>query len=676
MKRFWAKTVSLICVAVLFVVQFSFLSHAATYPQTGITNSSTKIYTLPGTTGHEANAADKGKSKLITTLSKGTTVQIMGIGIDGDGDEWYQIKYGTGYKNDGYAFNTRVDITVPDYVHDEEFEKWLNEQAFPESYKVKLRSLHMLYPNWVFYADHVTDSWSTVLSKMSGLGTKLVHGTSNNAWKSMEKGAYNWAENEWVTGWDTGYWVAADSRVVAYYLDPRNFLDEEYIFMFYNQGLSDRDNMDTLKRFLKGTFMSGTLEDNSGKTYADVLWAAGTAAKVSPYTLAAVIRQEQGSNGAGASISGTVAGYQGLYNYYNICAYADKGLTAVEHGLWWAKGASNSATTYSRPWNTREKAIMGGAYYYGEDYVSAGQNTLYYKNFNVYKNSKHALYTHLYATNIEDTKGKTAGLRSAYVEMFDEALEFHIPVYKNMPDTTSLPKAGTSNDRFLKSIKVGSAELADFDRYKYSYDYIVDKSVSSVTLTATASDSTSTVTGDGQKTLQYGDNKFTITVKSTSGLTTDYIVNIFREGDGAAEVVEPTITTDYKIETYITAVQPETSISAFKDKFSVKNGSFKIFEASGKEKTDGYISTGDIIRIINSSGNVYDQKNIVIYGDANGDGKINSTDRLRIRKHILKESILNNANFEAADTNKDGKVNSTDRLRIRKHILKEAKIQQ
>ncbi len=671
MKRFWVKTVSLICIAVLLVMQFSFLSYAITYPQIGVTNSNAKIYTMPGTTGHEANAADKNKSQHITTLPEGTTVQIIGMGIDGDGDQWYQIKYGTSYENEGYAYSGRVDIIAPGYVYDAEFEQWLTEQAFPESYKVKLRDLHMLYPNWVFYADHVTDSWSTVLSKMSGVGTKLVHIIRDNSWKSMEYGAYNWVTNEWVIGWDSDEWVAVDSRVVAYHLDPRNFLDEEYIFMFYNQGLSDRDNMDTLKNFLNGTFMSGALEDDPNKTYADVLWAAGTAARVSPYTLAAVIRQEQGTNGEGSAISGSVAGYIGIYNYFNIGAK-----DGAERGLWWASGAGNGETTYSRPWNTREKAIMGGAYYYGEKYVSVGQNTLYYKNFNVYKNSEFNLYTHQYATNIEDTKAKASGLRKAYVEMFDEALEFHIPVYKDMPDVTSLPASGTSNDRFLKSINVGGIELADFDRYKYSYDYIVAKDVSSVYLAATASDSASTVTGDGDKTLQYGNNIFTITVTSTSGLTADYTVNIYRETDGDTGVLVPTITTDYKIETYITAVQPETSVSAFKDKISVKNGSFQIFEASGKEKSDGYISTGDTVYIYDSYGAAYKKINVVIYGDINGDGRIKASDLLAGQRHILEISSLSGATLEAADINRDGKVKASDLLAGQRHVLQMSTITQ
>ena len=33
---------------------------------------------------------------------------------------------------------------------DAEFETYLTNQGFPESYKVKLRELHKSHPNWVF----------------------------------------------------------------------------------------------------------------------------------------------------------------------------------------------------------------------------------------------------------------------------------------------------------------------------------------------------------------------------------------------------------------------------------------------------------------------------------------------------------------------------------------------
>ncbi len=60
---------------------------------------------------------------------------------------------------------------------------------------------------------------------------------------------------------------------------------------------------------------------------------------------------------------------------------------------------------------------------------------------------------------------------------------------------------------------------------------------------------------------------------------------------------------------------------------------------------------------------------VVILGDVNGDGKVNSTDFMQVRRHYLKLFTLTGANLEAADVNKDGKVNSTDFMQVRRHFL-------
>lgn len=60
---------------------------------------------------------------------------------------------------------------------------------------------------------------------------------------------------------------------------------------------------------------------------------------------------------------------------------------------------------------------------------------------------------------------------------------------------------------------------------------------------------------------------------------------------------------------------------------------------------------------------------IVVIGDVNGDGKINSTDFMQVRRHYLGLYTLTDANLKAADVNKDGKINSTDFMQIRRHFL-------
>lgn len=56
-------------------------------------------------------------------------------------------------------------------------------------------------------------------------------------------------------------------------------------------------------------------------------------------------------------------------------------------------------------------------------------------------------------------------------------------------------------------------------------------------------------------------------------------------------------------------------------------------------------------------------------GDVNGDGAINSTDFMQVRRHYLGLYTIPEDKIYVADVNSDGKVNSTDFVQIRRHYL-------
>ena len=59
---------------------------------------------------------------------------------------------------------------------------------------------------------------------------------------------------------------------------------------------------------------------------------------------------------------------------------------------------------------------------------------------------------------------------------------------------------------------------------------------------------------------------------------------------------------------------------------------------------------------------------IVIYGDSNGDGKIDKDDCLTILRELKGYANLSGAYKEAADANKDGKIDKDDCLAILRHL--------
>lgn len=61
---------------------------------------------------------------------------------------------------------------------------------------------------------------------------------------------------------------------------------------------------------------------------------------------------------------------------------------------------------------------------------------------------------------------------------------------------------------------------------------------------------------------------------------------------------------------------------------------------------------------------------IVMRGDVNGDGKVNTTDYVRIKSYFLKTVQLTGAYASAADCDGDGKITTADYLRVKSYFLK------
>ena len=604
-------------------------------------------------------------SSVLGQLKPDETVTIQGEKVSGGGINWYKISYKgqVGYVSAEFIINVQV---IPQYNHDASFEENLTAQGFPESYKVLLRQLHASHPNWIFLADKLNVTWAQAFAAQNSDARSLIHGTSKASWKSMGEGAYNWNGGYYYEK-DSGGWVVAAKEVVAYYLEPRNFLNENDVYVFLNQGYDESfQNINDLNKILKGTFMEGAFPESTYSTYADVIMEAAKQSGVSPYAIAATIIQEQGVNGTGRSISGTVKGYEGYYNYFNYGAYTDSQFSdAVVRGLWCASGKSGSYS-YGRPWDTRAKSIIGGAQHYGNNYIKVGQDTLYYKKFDVITSS---LYDNQYMTNIGAAVAETSKLKSAVSKA--DKLVFSIPIYKDMPDSyvTSLPTSDGANNYYLSSLSVNGYNLTPtYNMYNYNYELVVDLSTASVDINAVAV-SGATASGGGTKSLNEGTNYFEITVTAASGFAQKYTLTIYRqEGGATSNPAAPSISGSYNVGDYITKVSPETSVSAFMSNIKVNNGSAKLLNSSGSEKTSGNVATGDILVVSSQSGEAF-RKTVVIYGDTNGDGKISIVDLANVQKHILQVKSASGIYATSSDTNKDGKITIIDLANVQKHIL-------
>lgn len=473
------------------------------------------------------SGAGTGYSKT-GTVSYGDSLTILSETTDSSGAKWYKISCGnvTGYVSAAYV---QLTSSGSQGSSDADFESYMTKQGFPESYKPYLRKLHEQHPKWIFTAQKLGVDWNTALKEECVVGRNLVHSSALASWKSMEKGAYDFNGGYWY-GLD-GSWVAASKEIIMYYMDPRNFLKDTYIFMFENQSYDPSYQTESgVKTILADTFMSGsyTCPDTKKKyTYSQTFMDAAKKSGVSPYHLASRCRNEQGVNGAPQSL-GTVKGYENYFNFFDIQAYATSTMTAAEMGCKYAKTTN---PTYLLPWTNQYKSIVGGSIFLGTGYITKGQDTLYLQKFDMVDGGN-GLYYHQYMTCVFGQANEAISLKNAYSQdILNSAMEFKIPVYNNMPDKLCpKPTSSGDNNNYLKSLSVSGTSISPkFDKFTASYTAKVNAEVSSVTINANPLGKSAKVSGKGKVSLKTGENTIKVTCTAASGVKRTYTIKITRK---------------------------------------------------------------------------------------------------------------------------------------------------
>ena len=502
--------------------------------------------------------------------------------------DWYAVKFD--YAARGYtgyvAKACMYDTKTYSYNDDSSFEQSIS--SFPNSYKPYLRKLHAIHPNWTFKIDNTNLDWAASVTAESQKGQSSI----SYLYPSL---FYRDSENPNGIIVDGKSWYAPCYDAVGYYLDPRNFLTEKNIFMFESLVYNEKQNS-SVQGILNGSFMEGSFsEEGYTKKYADAFIEAAKTSGVSSTHLASRALQEMGTKMSSAA-SGTVSGYEGYYNFYNIGAYSGEnnyilGLQrAVKEG-----------------WNTRQKAITGGALFIANKYVNNGKDTLYFQKFNVSSKRKTAPYTYEYMTNIMAPSSESASIYSSYEKngKLGDNYTFTIPVYNNM----------TSNAyKVSRTDTVGGNE---------------------------------TDNGKTEENNNGGNNKPEISPEN----------KVSNAG--------------YSLETgYITKINLGEDMSSLRQRLSNASATAATLNSSWNSKTSGAIATGDIIEIDSKKtfqvvvyGDINGDANISVVdllfikkyilgeinlaapnkkaADINKDGKVDVVDLLLIKKYLLQEYNIN-----------------------------------
>lgn len=139
------------------------------------------------------------------------------------------------------------------------------------------------------------------LTAESKLGENLISNSKSEAWKSKEAGAYDSATGTWKV-FDGSTWVAASKEAIAYYMDPRNFLNDRTVFMF--ESLEYQPEYQTaagVNKILSNTPFYGksfsyvdTTDNKTNRsiTYTNAFLAAAKINGVSPYHLASRVKRK------------------------------------------------------------------------------------------------------------------------------------------------------------------------------------------------------------------------------------------------------------------------------------------------------------------------------------------------------------------------------------------------
>lgn len=528
--------------------------------------------------------------------------------------------------------------------------------AFPESYQKKLAYLKYLHPNWQFKAYYTGIDWS-----------ELTSSSAENQCLKNTVSKENFLDPSALCicgrSGDVGYYCAS-AKMVNYYLDPRNFMGEAMIFQFLDLANGSGVTRDVVVSATQGTYLS---------RYVDDIMSAAQEAQINPLHIVATIFQELGREGTPRAISGTVPGYEGLYNFYNYGATDGSG--AVERGLAMARECG---------WTSPRYALIDGAKkVLANKYISVGQTTKYFYKFDVVGNEiltesagkkTYALkyfYGHQYMTNLRDPASQAGALYDIYADsqILDENLTFTIPVYNNMPDSVAVPTTVSANSdklyyiNSLKKYGIAFRTTAGGTSMGHLYkDTVVELIQNQGTW--------SKVRLNRATTYDFANKKWN--TESVEGyVATEYLLSVNadipdyrdRVDMGNGNNPRPIIgDANFKVDGNYIIMTPSTTAKTIKS----KNPSAVIKRKDGTDisNTEENLATGMSVTI--------GDKTYVVskLGDVNEDGQIDIIDLALIKRHLIGTATLQNQDYRAAKLQNNAKeIDIIDMALLKRYLI-------
>ena len=209
----------------------------------------------------------------------------------------------------------------------------------------------------------------------------------------------------------------------------------------------------------------------------------------------------------------------------------------------------------------------------------------------------------------DSSKAKVTGTGEQTLKYGENKLEVKVTAENETLRTyviSVIRKDDRDNNNYLKNLSVDRGTI-NFSKTTLSYSITVPDDVEKITITAEADSEKAKVIGDGEKTLQTGDNKFEIKVTAENEEVKTYVINVKRlEKDttkyiksltieGSDIVFDPEITSynitlgEEQTELNINYELEEEILASIEGNENLKNGSIVILKLTKGEKSKEYI---------------------------------------------------------------------------------------
>ena len=356
----------------------------------------------------------------------------------------------------------------------------------------------------------------------------------------------------------------------------------------------------------------------------------------------------------------------------------------------------------NKDWTTPELAIQGGASFLKGSYIGNFQDTLYLQKYSV-DSSSGSLYGHQYQQNISAPYTEGLDVYDAYEELgiLESNFNFIVPIYENMPESAST-KPGRTTVLTTENVVVQTlyTPLRIRVRPSISSNVLAEAPRATVLVRiekANEADENgyywdTVAYNNGTKTvIGYASREYLGEIATAETLNEAKTIGVMcnlRNGPGTSN-------------SWVKKILPVGTQVTVIDKINYKIDGLVWCRVKLSDGTQGYVAenffqagpvekykidgeniiiapntaitdipkatlVGDVLGT-GAKVKVEDKEyTLVVKGDCNGDGVIDSADLLKVVKHLKN---LSKVQIEkAADTNNDGIIDSADLLKIVKHL--------